>query len=74
MRTLHPVDIAHLPAEETSSSPRGRGLDTQRRRAAADIVGEARCPCCRSYLIARLNEQGPYFHCRCLENPGERVV
>jgi hypothetical protein len=41
-------------------------LDRQLRRSAADITDVARCPVCRTPLIARMDCRGPYFHCLCV--------
>jgi hypothetical protein len=42
-----------------------RALDVQHCHAAADILGEARCPLCLVPLVARMGPQGPCFPCRC---------
>lgn len=50
---------------------RGEGLDQQRRQNVADTLCDARCPCCRAPLVARMGRDGPYFHCLCSErSPG----
>jgi hypothetical protein len=43
------------------------------RHDAADVVGEARCPCCRAPLVARMGRGGPYFHCLCRERGNEKA-
>jgi hypothetical protein len=40
------------------------------RRDAAEVLGVARCPCCRAELVARVGPSGPYFACGC---PGRSV-
>jgi len=35
-------------------------------RDLAEVVTVARCPCCRTPLIARMGRRGPYFHCQCV--------
>jgi hypothetical protein len=42
-----------------------RAADHRQRQVAADIVGVARCPRCRTPLVARMSCRGPYFHCAC---------
>jgi hypothetical protein len=59
-------------------SPGTRTLDHGQRHAAADVVGEARCPLCRAPLVARMGRGGPCFPCRCpgwrgWEGPRRRV-
>ena len=42
----------------------------------SEVIGVARCPCCRTPLIARMGRQGPYFYCGCyegLDRFGKRV-
>jgi hypothetical protein len=39
--------------------------DRQQRHDIAEITGEARCPRCRTPLVARLGPRGPCFPCRC---------
>lgn len=41
--------------------------EAKQRRAAAEVAGEARCPCCRMLLVARMGRNGPWFPCRCRE-------
>jgi hypothetical protein len=41
------------------------GLDMHQRRAASDVMDVARCPLCRTPLIARMSRRGPYFYCLC---------
>jgi hypothetical protein len=53
---------------------RGEGLDLQRRQNTADILCEARCPCCRTPLVARMGRHGPYFHCLCSERQPGRAT
>ncbi len=50
---------------EEPDAPDTQGPDTQQRHAATVIVGEARCPCCRAHLVARMGRDGPCFPCRC---------
>jgi hypothetical protein len=33
----------------------------------AELVVVARCPCCRTPLIARMGRDGPYFYCQCVD-------
>jgi hypothetical protein len=50
--------------------------EVRHRRDAADIVGDARCPCCRTPLVARMGRHGPYFPCRCPQwrGPGFSIL
>lgn len=41
--------------------------EAKQRHAAAEVAGEARCPCCRMPLVARMGRDGPGFPCRCRE-------
>jgi hypothetical protein len=50
---------------DLASSPNGGVQEVRQRRDAADILGDARCPCCRTPLVARIGRHGPYFPCRC---------
>jgi hypothetical protein len=53
--TFHPDSIAR-PA-----------LDLQLRRDASDLLTTARCPVCRTPLVARMTCRGPMFLCLCDE-------
>ena len=35
------------------------------RRHLPEVLGVARCPCCRAELVVRQGRAGPYFACRC---------
>lgn len=48
------------------ASIRTPALDRQLRQSAADLADVARCPVCRAPLVARIDCQGPYFHCLCV--------
>jgi hypothetical protein len=56
-----------LGAERSVSERNG-----QRHRLDSELLDTARCPCCRAPLIARMGCEGPYFHCRCRQEPRER--
>ncbi len=43
------------------------------RGGVEEILGTARCPCCRAPLVARMGRCGPYFHCRCFEKEESRL-
>lgn len=35
-------------------------------RVTQEELASARCPICRSALVARQGRAGPYFHCACV--------
>jgi hypothetical protein len=68
MRRLpHPSSVPPRSRPEAPADPPAR--ERQQRRAAEEVVGEARCPRCRVPLVARMGPAGPWFPCRC---PGWR--
>jgi hypothetical protein len=52
-------------AVRDGSAPESNG--ERARLDPSEIVGDARCPCCRTPLVARMGRHGPYFYCRCHE-------
>jgi ssDNA-binding Zn-finger/Zn-ribbon topoisomerase 1 len=68
MRHAYHCHAPPLAAGDLASHASG---GERRRYDPAEILDTARCPCCRTPLIARMGRRGPYFHCRCYPN-GER--
>jgi hypothetical protein len=59
-----PPEIGCPPSRRsTRAAPEERKASY--RRLWSEIMGVARCPCCRAPLVARMGRYGPYFHCRC---------
>jgi hypothetical protein len=52
------------------SQPASRGPDTEG-QSIAEVMGVARCPCCRAPLAVRVGRWGPYFQCLCAEGAWE---
>jgi hypothetical protein len=65
-----PSDGASVAVEAVPCHPDSivkPALDLQLRQEAADLLTSARCPVCRTPLVARMTCQGPRFMCLCDE-------
>ncbi len=52
----------HAPLDSVAASD---SVPDGRRSDPTEVMDVARCPCCRTPLIARMGRHGPYFHCLC---------
>ena len=55
---LSPDALHDCPAAEAGARVRAE---------PEEILGVARCPRCRTPMVARMGRHGPYLHCRCYE-------
>ena len=60
------VRQATRAAEENAAERKETtGRDVLRIGRTLEELGDARCPLCRTVLVARLGRSGPRFFCRC---------
>jgi hypothetical protein len=65
-----PPDGASVAVETVLCHPKSivkPALDLQLQQDAADLLTSARCPVCRTPLVARMTCKGPRFVCLCDE-------
>jgi len=70
MIVILPPDGASVAAEPVLCHPKSivkPALDLQLQQEAADLLTSARCPVCRTPLVARMTCRGPQFLCLCDE-------
>lgn len=61
------------PQDDAADRPRFTKREVISIRATLDELGSARCPLCRSLLVARQGRRGPVFLCRCGMTPRKRA-
>ena len=52
--------------DDAEAAPAPSMRETHRLGRTHDELGMARCPICRTVLVARLGRAGPYFFCGCM--------